>query len=207
MFDHAEQPAIQPAPAVLVRPARRAEYDAIRTLLRTGYHGYTTDIDWRVWPVYLADLLDLDRHARHGVLLVAVIDGDIAGYAAFYPDASLQRLGWPAGWAGGRGLVVHPGYRRFGVAAALLSELERRGHVAGAAAFAFHTSSFMTAAIPLYERLGYRRAPEFDIDMNTHYGSTAAKPWTAIAYCAVCRTQPDPPQLTEPFATPNGEYP
>ena len=111
MIDRAERPAIHPAPPVLVRPARRAEYDAIRTLLSTGYHGYTTDIDSKVWPAYLADLLDLDRHARHGELLVAVIDGDIAGYAAFYPDASVQRLGWPAGWAGGRGLVVHPDYR------------------------------------------------------------------------------------------------
>ena len=182
MYDRAERPVARPAHPILVRPARHAEYDAIRTLLNAGYHGYKADIDSEVWPAYFVDLLDLDRHARHGELLVAVIDGDIAGYAAFYPDASLQHLGWPAGWAGGRGLVVHPDYRRFGVAAALLAELERRGHAVGAAAFAFHTSSFMTAAIPLYERLGYRRVPEFDFDMNTHYGSTAAKPWTAIAY-------------------------
>ena len=65
---------------------------------------------------------------------------------------------------------------------------------------------FMTAAIPLYERLGYRRAPEFDLDMNTHYGSTAAKPWTAIAYLRCLPTQPDPPQLKKPSTTPNGEH-
>ena len=64
----------------------------------------------------------------------------------------------------------------------------------------------MTAAIPLYERLGYRRAPEFDLDMNTHYGSTAAKPWTAIAYLRCLPTQPDPPAAQEPSTTPNGEY-
>jgi len=32
----------------------------------------------------------------------------------------------------------------------------------------------MTTARALYERLGYRRAPAFDIDVNVHYGIDAA---------------------------------
>ena len=28
----------------------------------------------------------------------------------------------------------------------------------------------MTTAVALYERLGYCRAPRFDIDVNAHYG-------------------------------------
>ena len=40
----------------------------------------------------------------------------------------------------------------------------------------------MTGAIALYERLGYRRAPEFDFDMAAHYGGTGATPITALAY-------------------------
>jgi hypothetical protein len=40
----------------------------------------------------------------------------------------------------------------------------------------------MTAARALYERLGYRRAPEFDRDMNAHYGVRATREWTALAY-------------------------
>ena len=57
------------------------------------------------WEPYRSDLLDLDRHARNGELLVATVDGVIAGYAAFYPDATAQGLGWLAGWASGRGLA------------------------------------------------------------------------------------------------------
>ena len=48
--------------------------------------------------------------------------------------------------------------------------------------FAFHTASFMTDAIALYERLGFRRAPEFDFDMAARYGGTGAAPITALAY-------------------------
>jgi len=155
-----------PGPSTpLVRPAGPADHAAIRDILRAAYSQYTADIPPQVWDTDLADLLDLDRHARDGDLLVAVVDGAIAGYAAFHP-----------------GLAVHPAYRGRGVAAALLAELEYRSRDAGADVFAFHTSAFMTTAVALYERLGYRRAPEFDLDVNAHYGIDAATPWPALAY-------------------------
>jgi ribosomal protein S18 acetylase RimI-like enzyme len=40
----------------------------------------------------------------------------------------------------------------------------------------------MTDAIALYERLGFRRVPEFDFDMAARYGGTGAAPITALAY-------------------------
>jgi GNAT superfamily N-acetyltransferase len=165
-----------------VRHAWTAEHPEIHKLLRAAYGQYAGEIAPEVWDVYLADLLDVDRHARDGDLLVAVVGGEIAGCVAFYPDASVQGSGWPSGWAGGRGLAVHPAYRGHGVAGALMATLERRARVAGAPAFAFHTSEFMTTAVALYGRMGYRRAPEFDLDSNAHYGIAATRPWTAVAY-------------------------
>ncbi len=112
-----------------------------------------------------------------------LVDGEIVGYAAFYPDATAQGLGWPPGWASGRGLAVHPCHRGHGVAAALLRELEQRTRESGAPVFAFHTSRFMGTARALYRRMGYERAPEFDRDMNAHFGASAgARPWPALAY-------------------------
>ncbi len=64
----------------------------------------------------------------------------------------------------------------------MLGESERLARAAGARAFAFHTASFMTGAIALYETLGYRRAPDFDVDLNAYYGLTGAIPTMAIAY-------------------------
>ncbi|HEX2809964.1 MAG TPA: GNAT family N-acetyltransferase [Kineosporiaceae bacterium] len=188
-------PAGQGVSTAVVRPAEQSEWGAIRDVLNLAYAQYVGDVAPEAWERFRADLLDLDRHARHGRLLVALVDGDVAGYAAFYPDAAAQGLGWPAGWAGGRGLAVHPSRRGHGIAVALMAALEGCARARGAPVFAFHTSSFMTSARALYERLGYRRAPEFDLDLNSHYGVTAAPPWTALAYLArVGAARPESPQ-------------
>ena len=102
------------------------------------------------------------------------------------PTPTDQDLGWPAGWASGRALAVHPCHRGHGVAGALLRELEQRTRESGAAVFAFHTSRFMTTARAMYERMGYQRVPRFDRELNAHYGAPAgARPWLALAYLKV----------------------
>jgi GNAT superfamily N-acetyltransferase len=93
---------------------------------------------------------------------VAGTQEDISGFAAFYPDASVQGSGFPSGWAGVRVLAVHPGADGPAVARALLSACERLAAEAGAPVLAIRMASFMTDAIAGYERLGYRRSPEFD---------------------------------------------
>jgi hypothetical protein len=40
----------------------------------------------------------------------------------------------------------------------------------------------MTKAVALYDRLGYRRAPEFDFDLNAQYGGADGRPVTVLAY-------------------------
>jgi hypothetical protein len=40
----------------------------------------------------------------------------------------------------------------------------------------------MTGAISLYERLGYRRAPEYDFDMAARFGGSGTTPVTSVAY-------------------------
>ena len=76
-----------------------------------AYRQYADLIAPDIFSPYLADVLDLDKHARHGRLLVVEADGQVCGFGAFYPDASVQGLGWPPGWASGRALAVHPGAR------------------------------------------------------------------------------------------------
>jgi len=57
----------------------------------------------------------------------------------------------PPGWASGRALAVHPAARGNGAARALLATGERLARQAGAPVLAFHTMSFMTGAIALYD--------------------------------------------------------
>jgi GNAT superfamily N-acetyltransferase len=174
--------AAQRYSAPLVRDAAPADYPAIRRVLIAAYRQYADLIARDIFSPYLADLLDLDTHARHGRLLVVEAEGRIRGFGAFYRDASVQGFGWPPGWAGGRALAVHPDARGHGVARALLAACERLARDSGAPVFAFHTASFMTDAIALYERLGYRRAPEFDFDMAARYSRFGSPPITALAY-------------------------
>ena len=168
--------------APLVRDAVPADYPAIREVLIAAYRQYADLISLDIFSPYLADVLDLDKHARHGRLFVVEVDGWICGFGAFYPDTTVQDVGFPAGWAGGRALAVHPAARGHGVARTLIATCERLAREAGAPVFAFHTASFMTGAIALYDRLGYRRAPEFDFDMAARYSRFGAAPVMSITY-------------------------
>jgi predicted N-acetyltransferase YhbS len=167
---------------VTVRPATPNDHASIRAVLRAAYAQFAGALPKDVFDEYLADLLDLDRHARHGRLLIAEAAGRAVGSGAFYTDASVQGVGWPKGWAGGRGLAVHPDARGLGVGRALVAECERLARAAGSPVFAFHTASFMSAAVQLYEHLGYLRAPEYDLELADHFGNGGAPSTRVLAY-------------------------
>ena len=113
---------------------------------------------------------------------MAEVAGRMLATATFYPDAAVLGFGLPAGWASGRTLGVHPAGRGHGLARALLAECEARSRLVGAPVFAFHTASFMAAAVRLYEGLGYRRSPELDVDMGARYGVSSADRIVALGY-------------------------
>jgi predicted N-acetyltransferase YhbS len=167
---------------ITVRTAGPDDHEHIRAVLRAAYGQYALSLPAEVYDSYLADLLDVERHAQVATLLVAEIDGLIVGSAAFQPDIGVQRLGWPEAWAGGRALAVLPEARGLGVARALISTCEQLARKHGAPVFAFHTTGVMTAAVRLYERLGYERVPEYDVEVGTGLGISLAQPIPVIAY-------------------------
>jgi ribosomal protein S18 acetylase RimI-like enzyme len=170
----------RPGTAAFVRAAVPADHPGISEVVTAAYRQYADLIPPDIFSPYLADLLDLDTHARHGKLYVVEAGERVCAFGAFYPDGSTQ--GFPPGWASGRALAVHPDARGNGVARALLATGEHLALQAGAPVLAFHTHSYMTGAIALYERLGYRRAPEFDIDLAAKYGRPGAKQVPVFAY-------------------------
>jgi GNAT superfamily N-acetyltransferase len=148
--------------SLVIRGAEPADREAIRGVVLGAYARHAGQLAPEVFSRYLADQLDLGAHASYGRLLVVGTQEGIVGFAAFYPDASVQGSGFPSGWAGVRVLAVHPGADGPGVARALLSACERLAAEAGALVLAIRTASIMTEAIASCERLGYRRSPEFD---------------------------------------------
>ena len=175
-------------PAVRIRPAVPADHPAIRRVVRAAYAQYALALGPVLFDRYLTDLLDLEGHAQRGRLLLAEVDGHVVGSGAFYLDASVQGLGWPPGWAGGRALAVHPRARRLGVAQALLAEGEHLAGDHGAPVFAFHTAAVMTGAVALYEGIGYRRAPSYDQDLAAHFAVPCGPPIRALAYYRLLTT-------------------
>ena len=179
----------------LVRAAVPADHPAIREVVIAAYRQYADLIPPDIFSPYLADVLDLDTHARHGRLFVVEAGERVCAFAAFYPDASGDGFGFPAGWVSGRALAVHPDARGNGAARALLATGEYLALQAGAPVFAFHTHSYMTDAMALYERLGYRRAPQYDFDVAARFGRPGAATIMAHAYLRY---------VTQNYVTPGG---
>ena len=169
-----------PTTGPLVRAAVPADYPAIREVVFAAYRQYAGLIERDVFSPYLAGVLDLDTHASRGRMVVIEADERVCAFGAFYPDGSIH--GFPPGCASGRALAVHPDARGNGAARALLTAGEDLALQAGAPVLAFHTHSYMAGAIALYERLGYRRAPQFDVDVAARYGGFGAAPIVALAY-------------------------
>src|SRR5262249_10587553 len=119
-------------------------------------------------------------------LIVGVSAGRVVGAVGFYPDASRSRIErWPVGWASIRTLAVAPEVRARGVGEALARECLNRARERGATAVGLHTSPLMASANRLYARLGFRRAPEFDIEigqMFTGRASRSGSSWQAEAF-------------------------
>ena len=147
---------------LVVRGAEPADHEAIGGVVLGAYARYAGQLVPEVFSRYLDDVLDLGTHASYGRLLVAEAGDGVLGFAAFYPDASVQDSGSPSGWAGVRVLAVYPGAGDADVARALLGACERLAAEAGAPVLAIRTASIMTETIAGYERLGYRRSPDFD---------------------------------------------
>jgi ribosomal protein S18 acetylase RimI-like enzyme len=61
-------------------------------------------------------------------------------------------------------LAVTPGARGKGIAAALVLECIRRAKVNGFQSIGLHTADYMESAVKLYQRIGFKRQPEFDFE-------------------------------------------
>ena len=159
-----------------VRPMRDDERDQVRALLADAYRPYANDLSPAMFEHYMAGVLDVDDG---GDALVAVAGDKVVGTARLFP-AERVPVPLPPGWAWVRAVGVHPSAHGTGVGRALMTYCDT--HAGDAAALALHTMDFMPAAIRLYERMGYARTPEWDIEVGEEYGFPAGDSFLAIAY-------------------------
>ncbi|MDX6274759.1 MAG: hypothetical protein QOJ92_1969 [Frankiales bacterium] len=146
----------------MVRPARADELRAVGELTENAYavEGYL-DNDHG----YGETLRDAEARAAVGTVLVAVDEAEslLGAVAVFTPDAGpdYAEQGEP-GDAVVRMLVTAPSARGSGVGTALAQASVELARELGCLRVRLSTQPAMTTAHHIYERIGFRRAPEND---------------------------------------------
>jgi predicted N-acetyltransferase YhbS len=148
---------------LVIRDARPDERDAMRALTLQAYEQYASVMEPDAWAGLHAAVrtaLEIEDAER----IVAKRGGRLLGSVMLFPPASDAYRGetGPASWPELRLLAVTPEARGEGVGQALVDECVRRARRMGAANLGLHTSRSMEAAIRMYQRIGFIRAPEHD---------------------------------------------
>lgn len=149
-----------------VRDARPGDRDTIRALTLIAYSELASVMAPAAWAgLDGAVRAALDVEGEGVERIVAERDGEIVGSVMLYApstDAYGGLVEKRAGWPELRLLAVAPTARGAGVGQALVEECVRRARESGARELGLHTSESLRAAVRMYERMGFVRAPEYD---------------------------------------------
>jgi len=167
-----------------IRPATARDVDALRSLIARANEPLRGVVGDGLFDAYLVSALDVDGRLRGGEVLVADVDGHVTGTITFYLDANDEGTPrrFPRNTAGIRATAVDPSAQGHGIGRALVDACIQRAASAGATSIALHTAEFMVAAIALYERSGFRRAPQYDFRAGDFFVSDSGDDFDAIAY-------------------------
>ena len=156
-FEAGPGPAQPAAPQVVVgEAAGPAQVDAARMLFREYAHQLGVDLCFQGFDAELAGLPGAYA-TPGGVLLLASVDGALAGCGAF---RSLPEADYPNACEMKR-LYVRRAFRRFGLGRLLARHLMDRALEAGYSTLLLDTLDDMEAARHLYVTLGFEEIPPY----------------------------------------------
>jgi GNAT superfamily N-acetyltransferase len=148
--------AVQGAPAAATATIRdfvAADAAAVNAVALAAFEQYRGE--YADWPAFSSSVGAMANLAENGELIVAELDGRIAGAVAYFGP----RVGKPAlfdpDWPVIRMLVVDPAARGAGLGRLLTEECIGRARRDGADAIALHTSPIMQVALAMYLRRGF----------------------------------------------------
>ena len=140
----------------LVRAESAASIEAVRATFREYAESLGIDLDFQGFEAELADLPG-DYAAPRGLLLLAMVDGEVAGCGAFrpLPDADEPNA------CEMKRLFVRRAFRRFGFGRLIAEHLLDRAREAGYSSMYLDTLDDMEAARELYASLGFVEVPPY----------------------------------------------
>ena len=150
---------------IAIREARPGDRDAILAVTLAAYEQYADTLTPAFWALYRQNIQDTLADVGTAAQIVAEDEGAILGSVLLLPAGAVignPRAAIALEWPEVRLLAVAPEARGNGVARRLMDECLRRARTAGASALTLHTTDMMAAAMRLYERMGFARAPELD---------------------------------------------
>lgn len=139
-----------------IRHVRPAEFERVGDLVVDAYAAMFDLGD------YEEELRRVEHRSQHAEVIVAVLDGSVAGTLTYVPGLGPYAEGDDpdAGWI--RMLAVAPEFRGRGIGAALVEWCVRRARTSGRERIVLHTTDPMTDAQRMYVRLGFSRAADLD---------------------------------------------
>lgn len=146
-----------PPPAIrLQTPDTPEQFDAARGLFREYAQDLGIDLCFQNFDAELATLPG-DYAEPQGALLLAFVDGGLAGCGAFRPLHDVDY----ANACEMKRLYVRPAFRRFGLGRMLAEALIDRAIQAGYSAMLLDTLDDMESARGLYATLGFVEVPPY----------------------------------------------
>ena len=161
------------ASEIEVRPVRPEEYVEAGEATARAYREFIPP-ERPEWREYVNRIADIAGRAEHTVVLVALVDGTIAGTATVELDRHVEddwREGIAPDEAHVRMLGVDPAYRRRGVARALMDAVRALAEERGRRRITLETTPQMQAAQHMYESLGF-----------VAHGRDEEEPWLTLLH-------------------------
>lgn len=148
-----------------IREVGPDEYEEAGEVLARAYAEFADPGD-PGWLEHLDMVRDVAGRVDRTVVLVAVEDGQILGSATIELDSVIgdDDAELPKEVASLRMVGVDPEARRRGIARALLEDVITRSRAAGRSTLILRTTGPMVAARHLYESMGFRPAPDLDLE-------------------------------------------
>lgn len=140
----------------ILTPQRAEDLDALRAIFREYAASLNVDLCFQNFERELASLPG-DYATPRGALLMARVDGQVAGCCALRP---LDAVDYPNACEMKR-LYVRPAFRRLGLGRQLAETIMDRARVNGYDHVLLDTLDEMEAARSLYEELGFVEVPPY----------------------------------------------
>jgi len=147
---------LNPPAIAILTPQQAAEFDAVREIFREYAASLTIDLCFQGFELELATLPG-DYAAPRGALLLALVDGRVAGCCALRP---LDNVDYPNACEMKR-LYVRPAFRGLGLGRQLAQTILDTAYLYAYDHVLLDTLNEMEAARALYEELGFVEVPPY----------------------------------------------